>query len=97
MHSAGSGRSEYSLKTRDVSADGAFLFSSETLPEGTDVKLEFVLAPDMPGRLSGHKGRARVRVSGKIIRSDSDGIAVRFQSNFKITSFGFVEWDGALA
>jgi PilZ domain len=94
LRSGGSARSEFSLKTRDVSADGAFLFSSEVIPEGTDVKMEFVLAPDLPGQLANQQGRARVRVRGKIIRSDPDGIAIRFESNFKITSLGLASSGG---
>jgi c-di-GMP-binding flagellar brake protein YcgR len=90
----GKSRSEISLTTRDVSSGGAFLFSSHAIPTGTDIKMEFMLALELSNKLIGEESRARVRVKGKIIRSDPTGIAVRFESNYKITSLGLTRWDG---
>lgn len=81
-------REKYDLRTRDISSAGAFLISSQPIAEGTDVRMEFVLSLDMLQKLSGEKGRARVRVKGKVIRSDPDGIAIQFDSNYKITALG---------
>lgn len=78
----------FSLTTRDVSSAGAFLFSSYPIPEGIDIKMDFVLSLDLLNRLVSEGGRARVRVQGKIIRTDADGIAVRFKNKYKITSLG---------
>ena len=58
--------------------------------------MEFMLALDLPNKLPGEESRARVRVKGKIIRSDPDGIAVRFESKYKITSLGLNRWNGML-
>jgi PilZ domain len=79
-------RVEYDLMIRDLSSAGAFLHSSRFVPVGTAVRMDFVLALDALQKLTAERGRARVRVRGKVIRSDSQGIAVRFESNYKITA-----------
>jgi hypothetical protein len=79
-------RKEYNLTTRDLSSDGAFLYSSQPIPEGVKVDTELLIFPETLQKLAGGSGRVRVRVKGKVIRSDSKGIAVRFESGFKITA-----------
>ena len=79
-------RAEYDLITRDVSSAGAFLFSTQPLPEGVNVKMEFLISLDTLQKFAGEKSRAKVRVRGQVIRSDSDGIAIRFDSKYKITA-----------
>lgn len=74
------------LTTRDVSSDGAYLLSSSLLPEGTMVKLEFELASGSTGMPARRNGKARVEVTGKVIRTDGNGAAVRFGNRYKISS-----------
>ena len=81
-------RTEYDLTIRDLSSDGAFLYSTHILPKGTTVKMEFVLALEPLRKLTTEKGRARVRVRGTVIRSEARGIAIRFSGNYKITALG---------
>ncbi len=81
-------RVEHDLTIRDLSSDGAFLYSSHLLPVGTIVKMEFVLALEVSQRLTMEKRRARVKVKGKVVRSDSQGIAIRFDGSYKITALG---------
>jgi hypothetical protein len=76
-------RKEYNLTTRDLSSDGAFLYSSQPIPEGAMVDTELLITPETLEKLTGGIGRLRVRVKGKVIRSDSNGFAVRFESSFK--------------
>lgn len=84
-----SGREEVlDMTTRDVSSDGAYLLSSNLLPEGAMVKMEFVLALDSMGMSARRNGRARVMVTGKVIRADGNGAAIRFGNRYKITSSG---------
>ena len=77
---------EYNLTTRDVSSDGAFLYSSQPFPEGAKVKMDFMISLETLQRLAGEKGMAKIRVKGKVIRSDENGIAIRFESSYKITA-----------
>ncbi len=94
--SANNRRETYDLTTRNISSGGAFLLAPSPIAEGTDVRMEFVLSLDMLKRFSGERGRARVRVKGKVLRSDPDGIAVRFDGNYKISSWGTGNSNGDL-
>ena len=77
---------EYHLSTRDLSSAGAYLYSFQALPEGACVRMEFLIPFDALEKIAGDKGRAKVRVKGQVIRSSSDGMAVRFDSKYKITA-----------
>jgi hypothetical protein len=76
---------EFNLTTKDVSSDGAYLYTSQPLPEGATVRMEFLIALDTLRKLTSEKGKARVRVKGKVIRVDENGAAIRFESKYKIT------------
>ena len=86
--SGGTRKVEYALTTRDVSSAGAFLYSSQAIPAGTNVKMEFVLSLDALRKLAGGKGSARIKVKGTVLRSDSNGVAIQFNSGYKITALG---------
>ncbi len=79
-------KGEYELLTRDLSSSGAFLFSSTHIPEGAKIRMEFSFTLDVLRKMVGDRGRARVRVRGRVIRADQSGIAVRFESRYKITA-----------
>lgn len=84
-----SGREEVlDLTTKDVSSDGAYLLSSNLLPEGAMVRMEFMLAMNSVGRSWRDGRRMRVRVTGKVIRVDGNGAAVRFGNRYRITTSG---------
>jgi c-di-GMP-binding flagellar brake protein YcgR len=85
---SGKGKAEYNLTTRDVSSGGAFLYSPQPLPEGAKVKMEFLISLETLQKLAGENGTAQVRVKGKVIRSDSNGVAIRFENGYKITAVG---------
>lgn len=79
-------KEELDLTTKDVSSGGAFIYSDQPLPEGATVKIELFLSLAMLKKLAGEKGRAKVKVKGKVIRVDEDGAAIRFDSKYKITA-----------
>jgi len=79
-------REELDLTTKDVSSGGAFIYSDQPLPEGATVKIELLISLTMLQKLAGEKGRAKVKVKGKVIRVDEDGAAIRFNSKYKITA-----------
>ena len=84
-----SGREEVlDLTTKDVSSDGAFLLSSRLLPEGATVKMEFQLVMESLRNSRRENGRARVRVTGRVIRVDGAGAAIRFGRKYKIIMSG---------
>ena len=77
---------EYDLATRDLSSAGAYLYSSQPLLEGTSVKMEFLISFGALKSFAGDNRSAQVKVKGQVIRSDSNGIAIRFDSRYKITA-----------
>ena len=79
-------KEELDLTTKDVSSGGAFIYSDQPLPEGVTVKIEFLISLAMLQKLAGEKGKAKVKVKGKIIRVDENGAAIRFDNKYKITS-----------
>ncbi len=78
---------KFDLVTRDVSSAGAFVFSPQQIPEGTRVRIEFFIPLDTLKNVVGEQGRARVRVKGKVVRVDEDGVAICFDSRYNITAF----------
>lgn len=73
-----------SLMTRDISSMGAYVQTGRPLPEGVPVKLELLLSLELLRKFLGQKGRARIRVRGRVIRSDQEGMAIQFDTKYKI-------------
>jgi hypothetical protein len=86
VQSEGGTKEELDLTTKDVSSGGAFLFSSQPLTEGANVKMELLISLDMLRQLAGERRAAKIKVKGRVIRVDAEGIAIRFDSAYKITA-----------
>jgi hypothetical protein len=52
---------------------------------GTDVKLDIILPLDKLHKLGGKI--SRIKVSGSVIRTDQQGMAICFDKNYKISSY----------
>jgi hypothetical protein len=68
------------LMTENISADGAFFPTREPLPEGFKVLVEITLR-----RESGEGMQSKVKVKGTVVRSQADGMAVRFEKGARIS------------
>lgn len=78
------GRRKLSLRTANVCAGGAYFYTPYTLTEGTKVRLEIVLT--FNGKKDPRETRnARVRILGTVMRSQKDGMAIRFSEDYDIT------------
>ena len=71
------------LMTRDVSAGGAFFKTSEPLSIGTKVNLDLILNIERIKELGGNA--ALINLTGTIIRTSEDGMAVCFDKKFDIS------------
>ena len=71
------------LFTKNICAGGAFLHAVKPLPEGTRVKIDLVLDVDNLKRLT--KKMASIKVKGKVVRTESTGMAICFDKSYKIT------------
>ena len=69
--------SQLELYTRDISSDGAYLCMERPLPLDTSVELTFFL----PVR---QRIRSKIQTNGRVIRSEKEGMAIRFESNYQI-------------
>lgn len=77
-----SSKETIALKTTDISSNGAFFNTDRPLPLGTEVRLDMILPLD---RLKKFKGkRAKIVVSGAVMRIDENGMAICFDENYQI-------------
>lgn len=69
-------------KTVDVSAGGAFFRTKQAVSVGTPVDIELVLSLDKLKKIKGK--RAQIKVSGVVVRSVEQGLAVCFDEDYEI-------------
>ena len=74
------------LMTQDVSSGGAFFKTPNPLPVGTQVDLDLILKIDRLKEITGNL--ALVNLSGTIIRTHEEGMAICFDDNFQICPLG---------
>lgn len=70
--------------TVNLSAAGAFVRSSQPLPEGTPVKMDFVLQFEDLESPTNPRGELKLSTSGHVSRSEPDGMAIRFSEDCEI-------------
>ena len=75
-------RHNLTLQTSDISAGGAFFSTEQPLPLGTKVKVDMILPLDELKKIEGK--RAKIEVSGAVIRIDDQGMAISFEKNYHI-------------
>lgn len=74
------------LQTENVCASGAFFKAKQSLPVGTDVKIDMVVPFN---RLKKPQDRKTlIKVSGSVIRIDKTGMAIRFGEDYQILDKG---------
>jgi hypothetical protein len=70
------------LITSNISADGAFFLTREPLSRGTAVDVGLDLTVARPN--SSTPRRSKIKVSGRVVRIEPNGIAVRFEPGYQI-------------
>jgi hypothetical protein len=84
------------LLTSNISSGGAFFHTSQPLSEGTVVKIDLILPLNrLVKRLEKGEKRykhAYIRISGKVLRTESRGMAIVFNEDYEISP-----WQGAKA
>ncbi len=74
------------LITKNISANGAYFKTSNPLPVGTPVSLSMRL--EINSELKPISNLMSIEVSGKVIRSEKDGMAIRFENTYKMMPLG---------
>lgn len=77
-------RQVFDLETKDVSAAGVFIETSERFSEGTPVQLSMTLSSDKIRELTG--SQSLIKVKGIVVRSAPTGLAVGFAGRREILS-----------
>jgi hypothetical protein len=72
------------LFSRDISCAGVFLVTDNPLSIGTSLDLNFLLSQDEL-RSESNAERIKISTSGKVIRTDDQGMAVEFEKQYKIS------------
>ena len=79
------------LLTSDICSGGAFFHTAKPLAEGTDVKIDLILPITGlckkldEGRGEGGYQRAFIKISGKVLRAESEGMAIAFNEDYEIS------------
>ena len=71
-------------RTKDISSSGAYIVTDAALPEGTSIEVEFDLSIAKLVEMMGKTGYVRVKVEGKVARTDVNGVAVKFSKDYEI-------------
>jgi hypothetical protein len=71
-----------SLLTRDISMNGVFLITDRPLPVGSKVSVDMILT--LTGTKKPDSQKAWIKASGKVLRTDSQGMAVCFDDQSRI-------------
>ncbi len=74
------------LLTSNVCSGGAYFPTEKPLSEGTDVNIDFSLPKEELSK--SYSKQALIKVHGKVIRVESKGMAVSFNTDFEIKSVG---------
>ncbi len=70
------GIGDQKLYTKNISAGGALFHSEQPFQEGMKITVEIVLENDTFEKLTGYQ--SCIRVTGTVVRSDQEGVAIRF-------------------
>ena len=72
------------LQTSNVCAGGAFLHTTENIPQGTRFRIELALPSEKIKELTG--AQSYVEVEGVVVRCTPDGVAICFDGECQILS-----------
>ena len=71
--------------TENICAGGAYFKTQERFPIGTKVRMNMILPVDKFKNFKGKK--SRIDVSGSVIRTDKNGMALRFDKRYNISPY----------
>ena len=72
------------LLTSNICSGGAFLHTTQPLPEGTQVKVDLILPFDKLKELKYDSQQVYIKVTGTVLRSETEGMAICFDEDYQI-------------
>jgi len=76
------------LRTTNICSGGAYFHTTQPLPEGTQVKIDLVLPLEKLKKLKKEHKKAYIKVTGKVLRTESEGMAICFDQDYQIMGSG---------
>lgn len=73
------------LLTTNICSGGAYFHTNQPLPEGTQVKIDLVLPLENLVKLKKEHKKAFIKVTGKVLRTESEGMVICFDKDYQIT------------
>ena len=74
----------FDFDTKNISAGGAFINTTEQFPEGTRFKLDLTVESKKIKELTGAK--SLIESEGSVVRSSDTGVAIQFYKDCRIMS-----------
>ena len=74
----------FNLKIRDISASGAFVYTSEQFPNSTNIKLNLVVPNGKIKEMTG--AESLLDCAGQVVRSTAKGVAIHFIMDCQLMS-----------
>ena len=84
----GQERELLNLLTSNICSGGAYFHTTQPLPEGSRVKVDLDLPLDRLERLKEGYRQAYIKVTGEVLRSESEGMAICFDEDYQIMGPG---------
>ena len=78
------GKQIFDFETRDISAGGAFINTTEQFSEGTRFKLNIAISSERIKKLTGVN--SLIESTGNVVRSTPEGVAIHFDRDCQILS-----------
>ena len=78
----------FNLQTSNVCSGGAFFYTTRALPEGTPVEIDLILPLEKLRELKEEHKQIFIKVTGRVLRTESTGMAVCFDEDYRIRPCG---------
>ncbi len=73
-------------RAKNISSKGAYIALEAPLPEGKHVRIEMLLPISSLHKIIGEQKKVMIRVNGRVVRSEAEGMAIHFEKEYEITA-----------
>ena len=74
----------FDLKTKNISASGAFIYTPQSFPKGKRFKIDLTVSSEKIKELTGSE--SLIECEGNVVRSTPTGVAIHFDRECQILS-----------
>ena len=77
-------KAKVEVVTSNICAGGAYFQTTHPLPKGTQIRIDLLLSLEKLKKLKAEYDQAYIKVTGTVLRTESQGMAVRFDEDYEI-------------